>query len=154
MMFSRWWKLLNPNSRPAKRARGKSLPQKRNAHRLTVEQLEDRLLLSAAVWTNKPDYLPGETVSITGQEFLAGETVQLQVLHADGQPDLDAGHEPWQVVVRSDGFFQTSWIVTPDSYDSTLQLTATGLSSGFTAATTFTDGFGLSKLLQGSSGPE
>jgi len=41
----------------------------------------------ATVTTNKTDYAPGETVVISGSEWLAGETVRL-ILHRDNDtPD-------------------------------------------------------------------
>ena len=114
-----------------------------------IDVLEDRLLL-ASVWTGLADYAPGATAQVSGSGFALGETVELQVLHIDGTPNTGGGHEPWQVTDggagdldgQIDGNFQTTWYVNPDdSAGATFQLTATGLFSGQSAHTNFTDGF-------------
>jgi hypothetical protein len=38
---------------------------------------------AASVSTDKDDYVPGQTVYISGSGFLAGENVQLQIVHID-----------------------------------------------------------------------
>src|SRR5437867_8794146 len=84
----------------------------------------------AQVQTDQRDYLPGTTAYITGCGFLAGEAVELQVLHIDGTANTGAQHGPWQVAAEASGSFQTSWLVCQDDcVNSTLELTATGLSS-------------------------
>jgi len=111
------------------------------------EQLEDRLTPAASLWTDLLDYRPGATAYISGAGFEAGESIQLQVLHQDGN-NSGAGHTPWIVTDggegdldgQADGSFTASWYVNPDdSLDATFDATATGLSSGLFAATTFTD---------------
>src|SRR5438270_14064425 len=104
-----------------------------------LEVLEDRTLPSAWVATDKPDYAPGETVLITGGEFGALETVNLQVLHTDGRPNTGDAYQPWQVAADVTGDFHSTWTVPDDAAGSTFQLTATGLTSGEPAQTTFTD---------------
>src|SRR5439155_20548218 len=42
---------------------------------------------AATVTTDQTDYPPGATANITGSGFEVGETVQCQVLHADGTFD-------------------------------------------------------------------
>ena len=92
------------------------------------------------VVTDQADYAPGATAHIRGQEFQAGETVSLQVLHADGTPATGADHEPWSVTADLLGGFQTTWHVCEDDcVGSTLRLTATGQTSGKTAEALFTD---------------
>src|SRR5262245_43305047 len=77
------------------------------------------LLLSVAAGkaetlvNDKLDYRPGQTVIITGDGFASDETVQLQVLHADGTPDTGEDHEPWQVTATN-GHFVTTWTVCLD----------------------------------------
>lgn len=134
----------------------------RSRWRLTFDRLEDRTVPSLTVLTDKADYLPGEFATITANGLQLGETAQLQVLHIDGTPNTGAGHQPWQVTdgVTTpsyvdgqgmqhlpdldgivNGSIQTSWYVNPDdSLSSTFELTATELSSGLVAQTTFTDG--------------
>src|SRR5436190_12587827 len=66
------------------------------------------------VITDKSDYLPGSTANITGLGFQPGETVALQVLHADGRPSDGEDHEPWPVVADESGAFQSTWHVCED----------------------------------------
>src|SRR5947207_6734766 len=40
----------------------------------------------ASLTTDHTDYPPGSTAQVSGSGFNAGETVELQVLHADGKP--------------------------------------------------------------------
>ncbi|MBI4325036.1 MAG: VCBS repeat-containing protein, partial [Chloroflexi bacterium] len=95
---------------------------------------------SAFVVTDRSDYPPGATANISGGGFLAGETVTLQVLHADGTPATGQDHAPWLVVADASGAFQTTWHVCEDDcVGSTLQLSALGQTSGVSAQAFFTD---------------
>ena len=99
-----------------------------------------KVFAQASVTTDQSDYPPGSTVQISGSGFTPGETVQLQVLNLTDPGDTGPEHQPWQVAADANGNVATTWYVTPDELGMTLQLTATGLSSGLTAKTTFTDG--------------
>src|SRR5262245_47390135 len=110
---------------------------------LRLDLLETRLVPSATVATDKPSYTPGSTALINASGFQAGETVQFQVVNqSNGNV-----YTPWSVTDGSaadadgtiNGQVQTSWILVSDTLDSTLQLTATGLTSGEVATTTFAD---------------
>ncbi len=102
------------------------------------------------VATDQPDYPPGSTAGIIGSDFLPRETIQLQVLHADGTPSTGTDHQPWQVRADAHGDFLTTWHVCEDDcLGSELRLTAVGLRSGFTADTLFSDGGGSTVQLQG-----
>src|SRR5437879_2305559 len=71
---------------------------------------------AATVTTDKADYSPGSTAYITGSGFLAGETVELQVLHTT-TPNDDAtspAHQPWQVTAGAQGNFTSTWYVPTD----------------------------------------
>lgn len=93
------------------------------------------------VGTDQADYPPGATANIVGRDFQAGETVWLQVTHADGTPDSGADHEPWAVLAGTDGAFQSAWHVCEDDcLGATMLLTATGQSSRLVAQMQFTDG--------------
>lgn len=92
--------------------------------------------------TDQSDYPAGATAQISGSGFAAGESVQLRVLRIDVPENLGAEHDPWTVTADDVGSFQTVWEVTPDEVGATLQLTATGLTSGYLAQVTFTDGIG------------
>lgn len=93
-----------------------------------------------SVTTDHADYPPGSIVSISGTGFQPGETVRLQILRIDLPANDGPEHLPWEVNANSEGGLTASWLVTPDELGATLQLTATGLSSGLTAQTIFTDG--------------
>jgi len=91
--------------------------------------------LSATVQTNKVDYMPGETVVITGSGWQAGETVALRIDESDG--DL-----PWISSATADAsgnIFNNQFVIQTHDIGVTFILTATGQTSGATATTTFTD---------------
>jgi len=93
--------------------------------------------------TDKADYKPGETATLTGSGFQAGETVTLQVLHADhqpGDPITGEDHDPWQVTADENGGFVTTWHVCEDDcLGETLIATADGQTSARHAEIYFTD---------------
>src|SRR5262245_47728943 len=64
---------------------------------------------AATVTTDRYDYSLWSTALITGSGFGTGETVELQVLHADGRTDTDPDHDPWQVTADPNGGFTSSW---------------------------------------------
>ena len=97
----------------------------------------------ATVTTDQSDYPPGSTVNITGSGFAPGETVQLQVLNVTDPTDTGPEHDPWTVTADTNGNFTATWYVTSDEANMTLQLTATGLTSGLVAQTTFMDSIGV-----------
>src|SRR5438552_3757099 len=109
-----------------------------------VQLISASALAQATVTTDQSDYPPGGTVYITGAGFAPGETVTNQVLHIPdiGDNNTSPAHQPWTVTADADGNFSTTWDVPfdEDELGATLQLTATGQTSGVTAQTTFTDG--------------
>jgi hypothetical protein len=118
------------------------------------------LLPAPSVTTDKDDYAPGETATITASGFDVGATVTFEVDHVDGPGDdgvygtaddetVDLGgdgHEPWTVTDGgagdldgvANGTIVTEWHVNPDdSLDERFLVTA---SDGEAMATnTFTD---------------
>src|SRR5437764_1249651 len=60
---------------------------------LSLERLEDLTLPSAAVFTDRPDYAPGQTALITATGFGFGETVRLNVDLTDPPPAQS--FRPW-----------------------------------------------------------
>ena len=93
-----------------------------------------------SVLTERSDYAPGETALISGSGFASGESVLLQVLHADGTPDSGSDHLPWAVTADADGSFQATWHVCEDDcLGATLLLSALGQASGLSAQGFFTD---------------
>ncbi|TMA99855.1 MAG: hypothetical protein E6J70_12085 [Deltaproteobacteria bacterium] len=91
---------------------------------------------AATVATDQPDYQPGQTVTITGIGWEPGETVDM-VLQDD--PPLDPDLELTSVADANGDFTNTDFTVDVFDIGVTFTLTATGLSSGQTAETTFTD---------------
>jgi Prealbumin-like fold domain len=117
----------------------------RSYSRPSIHPLERLLLLSntfeASVFTDKPNYQPGETAVITGSGFSPNEIITLQIIHIDDTAEGGEGHTPWNVAADAFGNFTSTWFVDPDdSAGSMFRLTATGNSSGLVAETTFTDG--------------
>src|SRR5437867_9424362 len=94
---------------------------------------------AATVATDQPDYHPGQTVAITGSGWTPGETV-VMILHED--PPLDPDLQLTSVADVNGDFTNTDFIVDVFDIGVTFTLTATGLSSGLTAETTFTDASG------------
>src|SRR5262245_56709350 len=67
-------------------------------------RLEDRLVPTATVWTDKPDYAPGSTATFKAFndsnpggdfQFSPAEVIKFQVTRRDGQPDYPLGNIPW-----------------------------------------------------------
>lgn len=92
-----------------------------------------------AVATDRADYSPGSTVSISGAGFQPGEAVRLQVLQISTTDNGGNEHKPWQVAADAKGALSASWFVTSHEAGATLRLTAAGLISGRNAQVVFTD---------------
>ncbi|HWO57964.1 MAG TPA: T9SS type A sorting domain-containing protein [bacterium] len=86
--------------------------------------------------TDKPAYLPGEMVIISGTGFETGETVELKIRLSDGSYS-----DTWNVDAAIGGKFDTYWYL-PVSSPLGDQMTseASGLSSGLAAEATFVAG--------------
>ncbi|MDO9212310.1 MAG: Calx-beta domain-containing protein [Methylococcales bacterium] len=107
----------------------------------------------ATIKTNKTDYAPGETATITADGFTIGSTIELQIQHitdagADGilgtiddtlGNNTGGGHEPWYVTDGgtgdldgvANGSIQTEWYVNPDdSLNETFLATAQQIETG------------------------
>ncbi|MFN7916573.1 MAG: PxKF domain-containing protein [Vicinamibacterales bacterium] len=94
---------------------------------------------SAALRTDKDDYMPAETASIAGSGFVPGEAVELQVRHLTG-PDGGNGHAPFYATADANGAVAASWFVDPDdSLGATFVLSGKGAVSGALAEWVFTD---------------
>src|SRR5215216_2337896 len=112
------------------------------------------------VGNDQPDYSRGSTVEITADNLNDGDTVEFSVIHVDGAgadgiygTADDAfgmplgGSEPWRVTDGSaadldgqvNGVIATSWYVNPDAANQTFVLSATEVTTGEVATTTFTD---------------
>lgn len=87
----------------------------------------------ATVTTDKPDYQPGDTVTITGTGWTPGETVALEIV---------SGSFIWNSTAIADGngeITNNEYVVRQEDLHMTLYLTATGQTSGQVAMATFTD---------------
>ena len=85
------------NPRRRHRSTSRFYPRGLRTHRLLLESLEERTLLSLTVATNKPEYAPEEPITVSISGFTAGETVELTVLEANGTANTGLAHESWQV---------------------------------------------------------
>ena len=92
---------------------------------------------SSSITTDKMDYGPGETVVITGRGFQPGETVRLKI-HEDPHTPQERGFD---AVADGDGNFAGEYLVQDYDLNMKFIVGARGLSSGWTAQTTFTDAF-------------
>ena len=103
------------------------------------------------VKTDKPDYMPGETATITGSGFQAGEVLNLSV---EEIPDLDADSPiPLQAMADALGNFSKTLPINAEDANIRFYLTATGAMSGLTAGMAFTDTVGLNSLSVGAQSP-
>ena len=89
---------------------------------------------AASIGTDRPTYVAGELVTITGRDFAAGEIVTVQVTHADGTAETGMGHAPTTAVVGADGKFQTTWTIAAADLAGT-QLVATSSGNVSSAVT-------------------
>jgi hypothetical protein len=86
-----------------------------------------------SIVSDKADYAPGETVTLTGSDWQAAESVHIFVNDSDGQTWSYAT----DVTSDDNGGFTTQFSL-PSTFIANYSVTATGASSG-TATTTFTD---------------
>lgn len=98
---------------------------------------------TSSLSTDRNDYMPGDTVQISGCGFLGNEPVSVQVIHLDSARTTVytayALHDPWQVVADSNGNISTRWFVSQDCLGATLKAMAQSI-TGAWASVTFTDG--------------
>lgn len=92
----------------------------------------------AAVTTERDGYPAMATIGIWGRGFLPGETVTLQVTHADGTTEGGGGHDPWTAIAGGDGLFQATWYIdAADATGDSFVLQATGSSTGLASTAVF-----------------
>src|SRR5438309_5650017 len=87
--------------------------------------------------SDKPDYAPGETVTLMGEGWRPNEQVAINIRESSGDPDTNL-----TATADANGAFTNSEFRTnPDGSDVGVRFlaTATGQSSRWTAQTTFTD---------------
>src|SRR5918999_3758774 len=86
------------------------------------------------IQSDKADYAPGETVTLTGSNWQPGETVNINVNDDEGQ----TWNRNVDVIADENGNVRDEFVL-PDWFVATYNVTATGADSGAVAKTTFTD---------------
>ena len=90
---------------------------------------------SASITTDKMDYRPGETATISGRGFQPGEIVRVKI-HEDPHTPQERGFD---ATADAAGNFSGEYLVQDYDLDMKFIVSARGLTSGATAHTTFTD---------------
>src|SRR6266571_5810953 len=87
--------------------------------------------------SDKPDYAPGETVTLMGEGWLPNEQVTINIRESSGDPDTNLT----ATADASGAFTNSEFQTNPDRSDVGVRFlaTATGQASNWTAQTTFTD---------------
>src|SRR5262245_28785589 len=98
--------------------------------------MPEAAVIVATVQTDDNDYYPGQNVVITGSGWQVGEVVSL-VLHEE--PPIDPDVTLYATADPSGNIFNNEFYTDWFDVGVTFTLTATGLNSGSTAQTTFTD---------------
>ncbi len=103
---------------------------------------------TATVTTDQLDYSPGETATIAGTGYAAGETVRVMI-HEDPHTQFERGFD---AVADASGNFAGTYLVQDYDLNMHFIVGARGLTSGITAQTTFTDNKNVSLGLLGTGG--
>src|SRR5213083_507533 len=87
--------------------------------------------------SDKPDYSPGEIVTLMGERWWPNETITINIHESSGDPDTTLT----ATADASGGFTNSEFRTAPDRSDVGVRFlaTATGQTSKWTAQTTFTD---------------
>src|SRR6266550_6219786 len=100
----------------------------------------------ATVTTDKSDYMPGETVVISGADWTANQDVALNITDSNSV-------DRWDVIVTADGagnISNSDFVIQPDDVGLAFTLTAT--QGTVTAWTQFTDAVGAGTACNGDPG--
>lgn len=92
----------------------------------------------ATIATDMPDYYPGDSVIITGSGWEPGETVRLTITQVSPLRD-DPTTMFYAIADVAGNVTNSDFRIQEDHLGAAFSLTATGLTSGRTAQTTFTD---------------
>ncbi len=86
--------------------------------------------------SDKPDYVPGDNVTLMGERWLPNETVAIRIVESNGDPDITI-----PIATDASGTFLVNDAVQVNTGDLKQKFTATasGQNSGWMAQTTFTD---------------
>src|SRR5206468_528309 len=86
--------------------------------------------------SDKPDYSPGEIVTLMGERWRPNETITINIHESSGDPDTNLT----ATADVSGSFTNQQFIVQPSDLGVRFLATATGQTSNWTAQATFTDG--------------
>jgi uncharacterized repeat protein (TIGR01451 family) len=106
----------------------------------------------ATVTTDKEDYQPGDTITVTGAGWESGETVSL-LFHEDVDPPIHPDKTLTAVADADGQILSHGYEVEESDLGVRFTLTATGETSGRTAQTTFTDAPKVGTVTIGSQSP-
>src|SRR5213593_3142771 len=109
------------------------------APRLLQETLNrsQRLDGGLVIRIDKPGYLAGETVRISGAGFSPFERVMLRVGHASGTVETGMGHEAWFINANSSGAFNATWTLSANDMSGVEFVLDAAGSSGLKAKASF-----------------
>ncbi|MFV7237000.1 hypothetical protein, partial [Flavobacterium sp. ZB4R12] len=91
---------------------------------------------SATVTTDKSDYAPGETVIVTGTNWQPGETVKLTFTET---PLIHPEEYLYATADAAGNIYNNQYVIQNHDVGQLFTLIATGLTSGYSAQTLFTD---------------
>src|SRR5262245_44704783 len=124
--WTRWRRLINLGPTLSKRVPAHKPTKRRRAPRLTLEALEDRTLLSAALSLDHQAYAPGATAVSTGTGFNPNQTLTLQVARTDAN-GTGTTYAPLTVTDDQNGNFTVNWTLpTTDPTTAVYQVTTSG----------------------------
>ncbi len=81
---------------------------------------------TVTIFTDQDDYLPGESVIITGSGWIPGDQVQLSITHI-GDYIPDHSHSPWTLTADVNGNLYDEWPVGDMELGTTMWLKAQSL---------------------------
>ncbi|MGE3521427.1 MAG: DUF4215 domain-containing protein [Candidatus Dadabacteria bacterium] len=115
---------------------GEYLAEVRTADGITLLGSDKFHALSATVATDKSDYAPGENVEITGSGWKPGETVELEIVE---EPLVHEAEKLYATADELRNIFNSEYLIKDHDVGQAFTLLATGIESGLTAFTNFTD---------------
>src|SRR5262245_6868115 len=117
--------------------RATSVRQSQSAHNPSFNESLGEEANEPTLTIDREDYPPLSYVYISGTGFEPGESVNMIAVELQREP---TAFQPWDVLADENGNFETSWyIFSEDLVGATMQVTATGESSGLTASAQFPD---------------
>src|SRR5262245_35312887 len=116
--------------------RAASVRQSQSAHNPSFNESLGEEANEPTLTIDREDYPPFSYVYISGTGFEPGESVNMIAVELEREP---TAFQPWDVLADENGNFETSWYIFSEDLGATMQVTATGESSGLTASAQFPD---------------